>query len=340
MSQDLILNNESNIAYMKAELDTAIMTAQLIKRDINVFMDEATKLITYNEEIAASCIFSLPRKKKNEKTGQYEQTYLKGKSVRLSEIILTTYENITVGSRIIEVTPKTVTVEGCAWDLQKRVKFTAEVTENINGTHADAAKLAIGSATSKAIRNAIFRIVGPLADVLYKKAVDYLVGDQKTFPAKRAYVFERLKVQGIEPEKIFFFYDKTCIEDFTPELVEELIGIGTAIKEGELKIDKAFVKVTAGNDAQERIDNLTAQPEPPKAPDLRSNRSSKPPTVNQTTGEITPQFSFDDVKNELQKAGTEDALHVAADKIRSVEQGVLQEELQTIYRSKLEALKK
>lgn len=327
MSQELLINNETNIAYMKAELDTAIMTAQLIKRNIDTFMDEATKLIKYSDDIAASCIFSLPRKKKNEKTKQYEQTYLKGKSVRLSEIILTTYENITVGSRIIQVGSATVTVEGCAWDLQKRAKFTAEVTENINGNHSDAAKLAIGSATSKAIRNAIFRIVGPLADVLYKIAVEHAVGDQKTFPAKRAKVFERMKIQGVEPEKIFSFYEKTCVEDFTPDMIEEIIGIGTAIKEGELKIDKAFVKEVPSDEAKERINALT-------------NKSSAqipayPPIVNKKTGEVKiSAFSFEDIKNNLHAAKNIDDLSLAADMIREIKEPVLNQELLNIYEAR------
>ncbi len=326
MSQELLINNESNIAYMKAELDTAIMTAQLIKRNIDTFMEEATKLITYNEDIAASCVFSLPRKKKNEK-GQYEQTYIKGKSARLSEIILNTYENLTVGSRIIEVTAKTVTVEGCAWDLQKRTKYTAEITENINGSHSDAAKLAIGSATSKAIRNAIFKIVGPLADVLYKRAVDYAVGDQKTFPVKRAKVFERMKIQGVDPEKIFSFYGKKSIEEFTPELIEEIIGIGTAIKEGELKIDKAFVTKYESSDAKEKLETLVDQQ------NTNNKLSAKIPNADDIGA------NYEDIKNNLQNAKDLDSLNLAADLIRAIKEPVLQNELMSIYKGRIETFK-
>lgn len=337
MSQELIKAssvNDTSIAFMKAELDVAITTAQAFKRDINYFMQECIAIITRSDEIAASCIYALPRKMKNEKTGLYEQGFIRGKSIRLAEIILSNYENLTVASRIISVSPKTVTVEGLCWDLQKRTKYTAEVTENVNGTHGDAQKLAIGSATSKAVRNAIFKIVGPLADDLYRAAVAHAVGTQKTFPVIREKTFNRMKVLGISIEKILAFYGKESIEDFTPDLMEEITGIGTAIKNGDLKIDSVFIKNLPNDNANERLASLKT--------------NAPAPTVNTETGEVTEPFNpdagdkpeYEALKLQIQNAKNEDELFIAADLIVNIKDKVLNEDLHSLYKSRLAGFKK
>jgi hypothetical protein len=256
----LIANEELTIAIAKSELEVMYDNARKQPRNIPSFIEQAIFLATYSEEIAASCIFSLPRKMKNEETGKYEQTYIKGKSIRLAEIILSVYKNIKVEVRNATITTKSATAIATITDLENNT-ITSDMGEaNIHGSHNDAAKLATAAARSIALRNAIFRLIpGAFSDVIYAKAVEHAVGNQKTFPERRKSVFERLTKLGISQNKIFTYYNKTAIEEFTPELIEEIIGIGSSIKQGELKIDKAFIKEKEFTDAEESLNLILHQ---------------------------------------------------------------------------------
>jgi predicted ester cyclase len=349
MSNDLIKANENtsivNIAQMKAEIEVLMEAASMDKREIKSFMHAAIDLATYNEDIAASCIFSLPRKAKNKKTGAFEEVYIKGKSIRLAEIIFSVYKNIKVDVRIAQIGIKTVTAIASCIDLQNKTFFSEEAIVNINGTHSDASKLAIGAAKSIAIRNAIFRLVpGAFSDEIYRKAVECAVGNQKTFPERRRTIFERIAKLGIPQERIFAFYGKTCVEDFTHDNMEEIIGIGSAIKEGELKIDKAFTKNATSSDSDDLSDELsdfaaskTSDVTIEKKPDTKNDAE----VINTTTGEILPsQFAVDHIalKKQIENAKSQDTLAIAADLIAAVDPQY-QLELAELYRKRNTELK-
>jgi hypothetical protein len=63
------------------ELDIQINTAKAYPRSVKSFLEEAKMLATANQETAASCFYSLPRKDKNGK-----QVQITGPSIRLAEI--------------------------------------------------------------------------------------------------------------------------------------------------------------------------------------------------------------------------------------------------------------
>lgn len=250
---------EYSIALAKGEFEVMVDTAHKYPRSIHSFMVAAIALATYSEEIAASCIFSLPRKMKNEKTGKYEQGYIKGKSVRLAEIILSVYKNIKVEVRNGVITAKSATAIATITDLENNTTTSDTGEANIHGSHNDATKLATAAARSIALRNAIFRLIpGAFSEEIYKKAVECAVGNQKTFPERRKSVFDRITKLGISQERIFNYYGMKTIEDFTPDLIEEIIGIGSAIKANEMKIDKAFIKEHEVEEATEALDDILA----------------------------------------------------------------------------------
>jgi hypothetical protein len=328
------LSNQ-NVAYIKAEIEVLMEAAKHDRRDIKSFMSEAIALATYSEEIAASCIYSLPRKQKNEKTGKYEQIYIKGKSIRLAEIIFSVYKNIKVDARISSIGAKSVTAIASCIDLQNKTFFSEEAIADIKGTHGDAVKLAIGIAKSFAIRNTIFRLIpGAMADEIYRHAVECAVGNQKTFPEKRKLIFERISKLGISQEKIFAFYEKTCIEDFTPDNMEEIVGIGSAIKGGELKIDKAFVRAATADEASESVNELIATKKNNIVVEKKPESKKEADVINTETGEfLQPQAAkvyHTVLRKQLENAKSIDTLDIAADLIKDVAQEV-QEELKEIY---------
>jgi hypothetical protein len=237
MSQELIIDQGLHI---KAEIDMQISTAKAYPRNVDSFIAEATALATADEETAASCFYCLPARGKEGKE-------IKGNSIRLAEIAAATWGNLHAASRIVENDGKYITAEGVAWDLQKNVKMSSQVKRSIRTKEGKVYSLEMQAVTGNAacaiaLRNAIFKVVPKaLVDRVYEKAVKYAVGDAKTLSSRIVGAFDNFMKIGIQPEKIFNFFNKKSKSEFDLKDLEVLVGTWTAIKDGMLKIDNAFV---------------------------------------------------------------------------------------------------
>jgi len=256
MNQELMSDQGKLV---RAELDMQITTAKAYPRNPDNFIQLATQLATQDEETAQSCFYCLTRKSKDGKV-----TEIKGASIRLAQIAAASWGNLHAASRIVENDGKAITAEGVAWDLERNVRISSQVKRSIvtasGATYgSDMQTLTGNAASSIALRNAIFKVIPKaLIDRVYEKAVKYAVGDQKSLSNRRNVIFKRFGELGIEPSKIFRFFNKTAIEEFTLVDLEKLMGIGTSIKDGYLDIDKAFVldEETTPLNVEERVKNL------------------------------------------------------------------------------------
>lgn len=237
---ELMLANANVIA--KVELDTQIATAKAYPRDVNTFISRAIKLATMDQETAESCIFAKPRK--NESGGN---DFIKGESIRLAEIAMSAWGNMHAATRMKSKTDKIITAEGVAWDLENNNRISKEVERSIWSTRfkktftEDMQVVTGNAAASIALRNAIFSVI-PRAYIkqIYQAAVKAAIGDQNKISQRIKTLFDKFQKMGIEKEKILAYFKKTSPDQIVAEEVEEMIGIGTAIKEGSLKIDDAF----------------------------------------------------------------------------------------------------
>jgi hypothetical protein len=226
----------------RTDLDVQITTARCFPRNIENSINEAMTMATIDDEIAQSCFYCLFRKGKDG-----ERVEIKGPSIRLAEIFASSWGNLHVATRISENDGKTITAEAYCWDLEKNLRAGNQVKRSIitskGNTYSQDMQVTTGNAAASiALRNAIFKVIPkPFIDKVYKQAIKFAIGDQKTFNAKRKSVFDRFRAMGIEEEKICLFFNKTSLEQFDVKDIENLIGIGTAIKEGTLKIEDAFV---------------------------------------------------------------------------------------------------
>lgn len=276
---ELIIKDTGVIA--RAELDVQISTAKAYPRkNPQLILDQAIALATIDEATAQACFYCLPRK---EKDGTKKE--IKGASIRLAEIIATSWGNLHAATRIIENDGRHITAEGVAWDLESNVKITKQnkvsiwFGEDKKKGHAgyqasqDMQTVLAGAASAKALRNAIFTVIPmALTSRVLEKAMSFAVGDQKTVKSKAATVIDKLVKMGIDQQKILDYYGRTSAGDITSEDLASLIGVGTAIKEGHIKIEEVFEteKVDDGLSAAERINNLL---------DFKK-------TINRETGEV------------------------------------------------------
>lgn len=265
MSQELITSNMGIIA--RAELDSQIATAKAYPRNPQQAIEYALQLATMDETTAQSCFYCLPRK---DKDGVKKE--IRGGSIRLAEIMANAWGNLHAATRIVENDGRHITAEGVAHDLEKNVKIAMQNKVSIRfgekdgkggyTANADMQTMLSNAASAKALRNAIFKVVPKaLVDRVLEKAMLFAVGDQKTVNSKVQDVFDKLTKMGIEKNKILDYYERKSIADITSEDFKSLIGVGTAIKEGYIKIEDVFSTEADDNDslsAAEKINQLLA----------------------------------------------------------------------------------
>lgn len=260
----------------RAELDTQISTAKAYPRDISCFIKDATFLATLDSETAESCFYSLPPRE-DKKTGK--KTIIQGPSIRLAEIALSIWGNVHCASRLVSNDGKTIVVEAVAWDLEKNVKVSKQVSKSIQysggkGTYsADMQVVTSAAAQSVALRNAILSVVPQaLVDRVYEATKKFAVGDQKSLPEKVQKVLATFNKNGYETSKILTFLELKSIEEFTLEHIELLIGLKTALQEKRISKDEVFnmqddsvVGLTTTEKLQHMLRSKQAHPEPEMA---------------------------------------------------------------------------
>lgn len=219
-----------------SEVTCQLDAAHRYPRSVKRFVNEAMGLATITRHVAESCIYSIPRDGK----------LIAGPSVRLAEICASAYGNLHAGTRVVDQDDKTVTAQGVVWDLERNLRVTVETKRRITGKtgrrFSDDMIVVTGNAASSiALRNAIFRVI-PRAyvDTIYARVREVAVGDAKTLTARRDDVLQRLVKIGVPMERSLAKVGRAAPGDVTLDDVEILIGLGTAIKNGEAQIDEVF----------------------------------------------------------------------------------------------------
>lgn len=219
-----------------SDVDIQVTTARRFPRSIRNFQSKALSYATLDTETAESCFYVLERGDKP----------IKGPSVRLAEIVVACWGNIRSQSTVIDIGPKFVTAKGTCWDLENNTAVSVEVQRRITGKNGkrygdDMIAVTSNAACAIALRNAIFKVV-PFALVkpIYDKARLVAVGDEKTLADRRQRMVVHFSKMGVKLEMILAKVGKPSIEDFDLDDLEKMIGLSTAIRDGDTSVDEAF----------------------------------------------------------------------------------------------------
>lgn len=235
---------------VSAEVDQQIRTAKHFPRDLKRFRNNAEAFVAQSEEVASSCIYSLPRGGKE----------IKGPSVRLAEIVAQCWGNLHCAMRIVDVGPRTITAQAVAWDLESNVKITSEVKRSIVDRYGkryseDMIIVTGNAAASIALRNAIFKVIPrAIVDPIYATAVQVALGEAKSLNERRTKMFDVFSKMGVTKEKVLTLLGHTDEIQITRDDIESLIGIRNAIKDGAAKIEDYFIE----EETKPKIENKTA----------------------------------------------------------------------------------
>lgn len=241
----------------RGELDQMIVTARRFPRSLKQFKSKALSLATLDEETAAGCFYTLPARKGG------DGKLIEGESIRLAEIAAASWGNMRSQASIVDIDDKFVTARGMCWDLESNNAVSVDVKRRITDRNGrrysdDMIQTTSQAASSIALRNAIFRVI-PKALVrdVYLSARRVAIGDAQTLVSRRAKMVDHFKKLGIPVELVCARIEKQSVDDITLDDLGVLIGLATAIKDGEISLDEAFPQASkTGNGATTKTEDL------------------------------------------------------------------------------------
>lgn len=239
--EEIIITQEASVIYNqdRANIDAQVSTAKAYPRDLQKAVSNAIFISTMDAETASSCTYSVPRGGKP----------IKGASVHLARILVQCWGNLRAETKVIDITDKHIISQATCWDIENNVAVKVEVRRSImtkNGRMNDDMITVTGNAGNAiAYRNAVFNTLPKsVIDKVYKSAMGVLTGDisdETKLIKRRNQVLENLKkAYAVTDEEILASVGKSKLEYIGADEIVILIGIGTAIKDGDTTIDEAF----------------------------------------------------------------------------------------------------
>lgn len=236
-----LIDNSVMEAQVRAEIDTQIATAKRYPRNLQKVHANALAMVESSKEIAMGCMYSVP------KAGQR----ITGPSVRLAEIMASTWGNLRIKVDFLEEAHDYVLVQAVAIDLESNVAFSRPVRRRIldkDGKRykTDVIETTVAAAQGIAKRNVIFDVI-PAAFIkpIYDAARELAIGKETEFDAQRARCVKHFQALGIPAPTLLKHLGKLKVTDIKRDDVEYLIGIINAIKEGE-SVDDIFAVTRSG----------------------------------------------------------------------------------------------
>lgn len=237
MEVQTFVSNEAMIAQHKSEIDMQISTAKAYPRTVIKAMDESKAMISISPEIAAGCFYSLTK----------GGNIITGPSIRLAEILMSSWGNCNVGGRVIEESEEWVTVQGVAHDLETNVRFTSEIRRRITKKDGkrystDVIQSTIGAAIAIGIRNAIFKIVPTsIINELDRFAREKALGKiDKHKQLIDQWVEYYLNTYSVSSDLLCLKVGANSVDEITRPQLQILVGIGTALRDEQTTVEKEF----------------------------------------------------------------------------------------------------
>jgi len=220
-------------------VDIQVSTAKRFPRSIEAFIRRATEMATLTPEIAASCVYALPRDGK----------VIEGPSARLAEIVANAWGNLRIQAGAdadTDTDSHFIVGYGEAWDVEANVAIRFEVRRRITNREGrryndDMVVVTGNAAASIALRNAVFKAVpSSFWRPIYLKCRQVIAGKAETFAKRRDEMLKAFNVMGVTNDRLYGAIGVKGLADITLDHMVQLTGFYNALKEGEISIEDAF----------------------------------------------------------------------------------------------------
>lgn len=241
----------------KAAIDVQISTAKAFPRNIRRSTENALAIVTIDTETAKTCTYSVPRGGKA----------ITGPSVHLAKILAQVWGNLRIEAKVVAVDATQVTSEAVCFDLENNLAIKTQVKRSIMGRTGrfseDMVTVTGNAANSIALRNAVLSVIPrAIVDKVYNAAKATITGDvsdKNKLLVKRKQVFDGLmEGLGLTEKEVLSAIGKASVDFITADDLVVLIGIGTAIKDGDTTVEEAFKGVKKQSEVPVTVDQLQA----------------------------------------------------------------------------------
>ncbi len=231
-------------AMTRAEIDTSIATAKRYPRSVTRSTANAKTLALSTPAIAESCFYTLPARKGKDENGQPFKPII-GPSVRLAEILASTWGNIRVVVRITQEAEKYIIVQAIAQDMETNNTKASEIRRSIWGRHGRYSESMISqtanAACSIAYRNVVNAVIPKaLWNEIYIGCRRLAAGQGKSIEQGRENVLAWIKEIQVTPAELYRFLAVEGIADVTLSHMELLAGIRTSLAENMATVEEVF----------------------------------------------------------------------------------------------------
>ena len=264
-------------AINRSEIDMQIATARRFPRDVEQAKKRIVSLACQDKNIAYNCFYHLERtEKKQDEHGQWRdtKTVIEGLSVRMAEIIATSWGNLRCAARIIGNDGKQITAQGVCHDLETNVAISVEnnrsITNKQGKTYSQDMQIVTGNAACAiAFRNAVLKVVpkvviGNIIQQIETKAREEI--QQRGIPEQWRDCVAAFQKMGVkESELLDWLGEGRTRADIVDDDIMRLGGVYTAIQEGTTTVAECFhqpkaqaqqaqAAVDAANDAKKKAE--------------------------------------------------------------------------------------
>lgn len=246
-------------AINRAEIDIQISTAKQYPRDLQQVLNKIGTYATMDKETAEDCFYVLRREGAN---GQ--SSVIEGLSVRMAEIIASSWGNLRVQSRIIGNDGKMITAQAICHDLETNLAVSKEVKRRITNkygkTYSEDMQVVTGNAASSiAFRNAVLAVIPKaVTKRIINEVKKVAIGQSIDLEQSRQNVLAYFAKLGVTNEQIFNYLGIKAIEQIDKQMIFELRATRNAIEEGTTSVKETFIDPAIEAKAQEVADSKTA----------------------------------------------------------------------------------
>ena len=254
--EEIITVNSADMleAINRSEIDMQIATAKRFPRNVEQAKKRIMDLACQDKDIAYNCFYHLERtERKQDEHGQWRdvKTVIEGLSVRMAEIIATSWGNLRVAARIIGNDGKMITAQGVCHDLETNVAVSMEtkrsITYSSGKTYSQDMQVVTGNAASSiAFRNAVLKVVpkvviGDIITSIQAKAKEQI--QARGIPDQWRDCVAAFQKMGVKEDTLLeWLGEGRTRDDIVADDIMRLGGVYTAINEGTTTVAEVFVK--------------------------------------------------------------------------------------------------
>lgn len=216
----------------RGEVDMQVATAHAYPRNVARARRMAMEMATQDEETAASCYYALPRAGKA----------IEGPSVRLAEILASSWGNLRIATRVTDIGERMVTAQAVVWDLESNVSKTGEIRRRITNSRGeryndDMIQQTCQAACSVVMRDTLFDVIPQaLTKSIFNECKRIAAGDSKSLDASRAACVAHFAKLGATPAETARLVGKVRTDEIGTEELATLRGLSNAIAQGEASL--------------------------------------------------------------------------------------------------------